>query len=255
MRITKFKIRYGRFRYAFIVVASMLSIACGSPPVAKKTTPVPATTPIPPEAIKIEKPIDVSFSTYSKDWPVGWQWVDPDEKDKPTPKDVRKGVLRVKIPNGKDLYGENVSAPRYIKPITGDFQIETRVKFLPKENYQGAGLLIYVDDRKYLRFERAYGGLGGGAEGLRIDLRDRGEYSPVVTPDDLPTEIEEVDLKIVRTGNKFSAYWRENEDASWREAGIVDIDFPQTVFAGLVACNTAREVVAEFGYIRLMPVG
>lgn len=209
--------------------------------------------PLPPPAEKIEKPVNVSFSTYSTEWPVGWQWIDPTEKDKPTPKDVKKGVLRVRIPNGKDMYGENLTAPRYVKPITGDFQIETRVKFMPKENYQGAGLLIYADDGKYLRFERAYGGVKGGGEGIRLDVRNRQDYLPLVTPDELQTEVDEVELKIVRAGKLFSAYWRENEDSSWREAGQYESDFPETVLAGLVACNTAREITAEFGYIRLSP--
>lgn len=211
-------------------------------------------TPIPPAAERVEKPVNVSFSTYSKEWPVGWQWIDPAEKDSPTAKDVKKGVLRVRIPTGKDLRPDNLTAPRYVKPITGDFQIETRVAFAPKENYQGAGLLVYVDDSRFLRFERAYGGTGGGGEGLRMDVRNRQDYKPILTPDDLPTELTEVDLKIVRTGKTLTAYWRENEDGSWREAGQYDSDFPETVLTGLIASNTAREVVAEFAYIRLSPM-
>lgn len=232
----------------------VLALGCGSPPVAKKVTPTPSPEPIPPEAVRVEKPVNVSFSTYSKEWPVGWQWIDPDEKHSPTPKDVKSGVLRVKIPTGKDLYGETRNAPRYIKPITGDFQIETRVKFLPKENYQGAGLLIYKDGNNYMRFERAYGGVGGGADGLRIDVRTPDEYNALITPADIPTELPEIDLKIVRTSRKFIAFWREDEESEWREAGEYESDYPATVMAGLVACNTAREVTAEFKYIRLLPM-
>lgn len=229
------------------------SFGCSPPQAANKATPTPASTPIPPEAVKIEQPVNVSFSTYSADWPVGWQWIDPDEKENPTPKDVKKGVLRVRIPSGKDLQGYNRSAPRYLKSISGDFQIETRVKFLPKENYQGAGLLIYKDDNNYMRFERAYGGIGGGAEGIRIDVRKNGDYSPLLTPDDMPTDAEQVDLKIVRRGKTFFAFWRLDEQSEWREAGEYESEFPETVLAGLIACNTAREVTAEFVYIRLLP--
>lgn len=237
---------------SLLVALVLIATGCATAEQPKKTS-VSVPAPIPPEAVKVDKAVNVSFSTYSKDWPVGWQWIDPAEKEKPTPKDVKKGVLRVRIPNGKDLYGENLTAPRYVKPITGDFQIETRVRFMPKENYQGAGLLIYVDDGKYLRFERAYGGVGGGGEGLRIDIRNRHEYKPLVTPDTLATALDEIDLRIVRTGTTFTSYWRENEDSTWREAGQYESDFPETVLAGLVACNTAREVSAEFAYIRLSP--
>lgn len=235
-----------------LIVGIALWAACGSAEQPKKVV-VSRPEPLPPPAEKIEKPVNVSFSTYSTEWPVGWQWIDPDEKDKPTPKDVKKGVLRVRIPNGKDMYGENLTAPRYVKPISGDFQIETRVRFAPKENYQGAGLLIYSDAGKYIRFERSYGGVKGGGEGLRLDVKDRSDYRPLVTPDDIQTELDEVDLKIVRAGKHFSAYWREDEEASWREVGQYEGDFPDTVLAGLIACNTAREITAEFAYIRLTP--
>ena len=210
-------------------------------------------TPIPPSPEQIKKQTNVNFSTYSKEWPVGWQWIDPDEKYDPTPHDVKTGVLRVTVPTQKDLYGENRTAPRYMKAISGDFQIETRVKFLPKENYQGAGLLIYKDDTNYIRFERAYGGVGGGGEGIRIDVRTGDEYKPLVTPDMIQTDAEEVELKIVRSGRVFTAYWRIDEESEWREAGEYESAFPDTILAGVVACNTAREITAEFGYIRLLP--
>lgn len=243
--------RWSRFALAAVLCIILGGCAAEMP---KKTVVKTERQPLPPEAERVEKPVNVSFSTYSKEWPVGWAWIDPAEKDTPTPKNVRKGVLQVRIPTGKDLRPDNLTAPRYIKPITGDFQIETRVAFAPKENYQGAGLLIYVDDNRFLRFERAYGGLGGGAEGLRIDVRDRQEYKPLLTPDDLPSELPEIDLKIVRSRATFTAYWRENEEGSWREAGQYESDFPATVQAGLIACNTAREIFAEFAYIRLTPI-
>lgn len=231
----------------------MLSFACTSPPALKKVSISTSVTPIPPEPIRVEKPVNVSFSTYSKDWPEGWQWIDPDEKENPTPHDVKLGVLRIRIPKNKDLIGENRTAPRYLKAIAGDFQIETRVKFLPKENYQGAGLLIYQNENNYLRFERAYGGLGGGGEGIRLDVRTDKGYTPITTPNEIQYDAETVDLRIVRSGQLITAYWRLNEDAEWREAGEYLSDFPETVMAGVVAANTAREVKAEFAFIRLLP--
>lgn len=239
---------------ALFSIAVLAFAGCGSPPVAKKTAPAASPTPdlLLPDAIKVEKPVNVSFSTYSKDWPVRWVWIDPDPKNA-TARDVTKGVLRVTVPSGKDMYGDNRTAPRYVKQIQGDFQIETRVKFLPKENYQGAGLLIYKDDNNYLRFERAFGGIGGGGEGLRIDVRKDGEYKSILTPNDIQTDAGEVDLKIVRSGKMFTAYWRLDEESEWREAGEYASDYPETVMAGLIVCNTAREVVAEFGFIRLLP--
>lgn len=207
-----------------------------------------------PDAIAVDKPINVSFSTYSKDWPVGWVWIDPAEKYNATPHDVKTRVLRINITPKKNLTHEDRTAPRYIKAIKGDFQIETRVKFNPTENFQGAGLLIYANDSSFLTFQRAYGGPGGGGSGFRIDVEKPDGYAPVVTTNDVQSDAAEVELKIARSGNVFAAYWRENDNAEWRLAGEATLEYPETVLAGLVACNTAREVVAEFKYIHLLPV-
>jgi beta-xylosidase len=238
---------------ALAVPLIFLGVSCSPPPPASNTAAVRPASPLQPEPIQVDMPVNVSFSTYSKDWPVDWQWIDPDEQNDPTPHDVKSGVLRVRIPTKKDLSGNKRNAPRYLKAIKGDFQIETRVRFAPKENYQGAGILIFKDENNYLRFERAYGGVGGGGEGIRFDASVKGEYRPVVPPGEIQTDAVEVDLKVVRSGKLFLAYWRESEDGEWREAGEFESDYPETVLAGILAVNTAREVTAEFAYIRLLP--
>jgi beta-xylosidase len=240
------------------LIASLLGAlvaACGaSGPVEKPVTSSAPSRQNTPEPIEIKKPLNVSFSTYSEDWPVDWQWIDPDESLDPTPHDVKKGVLRISIRSKKELHGSNRSAPRYLKAIKGDFQIETRVKFSPKENYQGAGLLIFWNDTSYLRFERAYGGPGGGGEGIRLDTREGNEHRTIATPNDLPTEAYEVELKIVRSGETFVALWRDDEEHEWREAGEYQSHYPESVLVGITVENTARPVTAEFVYITLRPV-
>ncbi len=238
-----------------LVFALSIAIAgCGTapPPAARigDSKPAPLLTPQP---IEVQKPVNVSFSTYSKDWPVNWQWIDPDERYQRTQRDVKSGALRVSVPTMKALHGEKFAAPRYMKAIKGNFQIETRVKFSPKENYQGAGLLIYVDERNYLRFERSYGGSGGGGEGIRLEVREENEQKPITTSRDIQTESPEVDLKIIREGDLFIAFWRENEEHPWREAGEYESRYPESILAGVAALNTARPVTAEFAYIRLLP--
>lgn len=241
------------FRLLVLLGSAALAAGCGSDQPARNSVSVSTPAPIAPQPVEIQKPVNVSFSTYSKDWPVDWQWIDPDERNNPTPHDVRSGVLRISVPSKKDLHGDNRTAPRYMKAIKGDFQIETRVRIIPKENYQGAGLLVFRDDGNYLRFERAYGGIGGGGEGIRFDVRQGSEYKPIVLPSEIQTEAQEVDLKIVRSGRLFIAFWRENEDHEWREAGEYESNYPETVLVGVVAVNTARPVTAEFSYIRLLP--
>ena len=79
------------------------------------------------------------------------------------------------------------------------------------------------------------------------------EYRELLDQHPFSEYTEEVELKIVRTGRVFTAYWRLNDESEWWEAGEFESDYPDTVLAGVAACNTAREVTAEFAYIRLLP--
>ena len=214
-------------RILTIIFSGLLTLACATEP--PKPKPVAVSTPAPqftPPPVEIKKPVNVSFSTYSKDWPVEWQWIDPDEAKDPTPRDVKRGVLRVTVQTRQDLHGDARNAPRYMIAIKGDFQIETRVRFAPKENYQGAGLLIFKDDNNYLRFERSYGGTGIAGEGIRLDVREGSEHRAIVEPGEIQWEGEEVDLKIVRTGPHFIAYWRAHGEQEWHEAGEYESQYP-----------------------------
>jgi beta-xylosidase len=180
--------------------------------------------------------------------PTGWEKIDP-EKENLSGFETKDGILKLTIPSGKDLYGENRTAPRLLRLVTGNFEIETRVKFLPKQDYQGAGILVFSNDSNYLRLERCFGGTGGGESGIRFDSREDEIYEPVATPDNFPTIADEVELKIRRVGNTFTAFWREVGKNKWIEVGKVTANYPETVQIGLIGINTADEITVEFAYI------
>lgn len=200
---------------------------------------------------KMEKPVAVKFEAGG--FPEGWVWIDPDERYAPTPHESKDGVLKITIPGTKDMYGENRTAPRLLKAVFGDFQIETKVKFDPTESYQGAGLIVYINDNNYLRLERAFGGVGGGESGIRVDVRRDAEYQPLTTPEDVPTESKQVGLKIWRKGKQIFAFWRPDENAEWKSAAEFLSDYPDSVQVGVIGCNTAAPISAEFAYINLGP--
>ena len=127
-----------------------------------------------PAGQTIERPETVK--AVDKRFENGWIWIDPDAQNSPTPYEFKQGKFAMRIPSNKDLYGDNRSAPRLVKAVTGDFQIESRVNFDPTEDYQGAGLLIYVDRINYLRLERSFGGLREGGSGIRMDVRMQDRY-------------------------------------------------------------------------------
>ncbi len=200
---------------------------------------------------KIEKPLEVTFA--SSGLPNDWQKVDAN-KEKPAEFDTKDGVLKLKIPGGTDLFGENQTAPRLLKPISGDFEIETKVKFDPKSGYQGAGILIFNNNKNFLRLERGFGGIDGGENGIRLDKSVNGDYSSISGTEQNPTESDEVGLKLIRNGREFITFMRENIDSEWREVGIFESDFPETVQVGIIGVSTTDEITAEFAYIRIMPI-
>lgn len=202
----------------------------------------------PPE--RIEQPTESVFSPGAL--PEGWRWLDPEAKSNPTKYNTKSGVLHIDLPTDKDLYGETRTAPRLLKTISGDFELETKVYFEPKDVYQGAGLLIFRNDSNYIRLERAYGGVGGGESGIRFDKREDEIYEPVATQEKFPTDAKAVELKIRRAGKEFTAFWRLPGD-DWKEVGKYPSSYPETVQVGLIGCNTAQEIALEFAYIRLSP--
>ncbi|HEY8563094.1 MAG TPA: DUF1349 domain-containing protein [Pyrinomonadaceae bacterium] len=255
----------------FIALALLCSACSGGSPPENKTTgaankagnaaaktgngsnePVDSTA-APPQntaAARIDRQEEISFEPGQL--PEGWRWIDPDDKFNPTAYDTKKGVLHIDVPTGKDLFGETRTAPQLLKTITGDFEIETQVKFAPTENYQGAGLLVFRNDSNYLRLERGFGGVGSEKGGIRFDVREDEAYEPITTPESFPTDAPAVDLRLRRAGMEFTAFWRL-PGGEWKQVGKYSSSYPETVQVGLVACNTAEEIPVEFANLKLSP--
>jgi beta-xylosidase len=222
---------------------------------APKTSPNTAVNTAPPAnsgrtGEKVETAIEYDFKNGI---PEGWQTVDPETAD-PSGWDTAGGVLKLRIPTGKDLFGGNLTAPRLVRNITGDFEIETRLAFSPKSDYQGAGLLLFRNDNNFLRLERGFGGVGGGADGIRFDRAEDENYEAIATTEKFPTTAASVELKMRREGGLVTSFWRETGKTTWIEVGKASNTYPATVVAGLIGVSTGEPVAAEFSYIRLTPL-
>lgn len=222
-------------------------------PTLANATPTPTATPSEgmPKGVKVDRIMSVQFEGGR--FTDGWRWIDPDGDLSPTKHEFKDNRLTMVIPTTKDLYGGNRTAPRLLKAVTGDFQLEARINFVPTQDYQGAGLLIYLDGDNYIRLERAFGGVGGGGSGIRLDVRRKDRYEPLATPVENPTITTSVNLMITRRLNVFSAYWREDESTKWRLIENIETEFGETVLAGVVGVNTAEEKEAEFQQIKISP--
>jgi hypothetical protein len=145
-------------RIALLTVFAIASVGCGSTtvnddkpeaaanksanvaanPTLAANTNVPNTTSV--QAVKVTVPSDHKFG--GEGLPKGWKWIDPDTTAGVIKYDTSGGTLKFTVPTGKDMFGDNRTAPQMLQSIEGNFQIETRVKFDPRKDYQGAGLFI-----------------------------------------------------------------------------------------------------------------
>ncbi len=256
-------------KFAVILLAGLILPACSAEkalndskantagnkaPVQSPANAAPSVSPpdVPGERTG-EKVADPSIVDFRNGLPQGWTKLDP-ESEKPSGFETGANGLKLRIPSGKDLYGENRTAPRLVKNITGDFEVETRLNFNPTADYQGAGLIIFRNDSNFLRLERGFGGVGGGGGGIRFDRAEDESYDGVATPEKFPTNSAAVDLKLRREGRIVTAFWREAGKSDWIEVGRVANTYPETVVVGLIGVNTDQEITAEFSYIKLAPI-
>ena len=123
------------------------------------------------------------------------EFVDP---DKDCQFKVDAGKLTIMVPGtDHDLGIERgkMNAPRALQPVEGDFTIQVKVSgvFAPldmnnqdRRAYHGAGLVIFKDDKTYIRLDRAtyWDGMGNQVYG-NFELRRDGQNERFGTPDDL----------------------------------------------------------------------
>ena len=179
-------------------------------------------------------------------------------------------ILSIRVPgthpyNLLPLEGFNLDAPRLVQELEGDFLIQATVMPYeqPKPNtssrpgrpvsFRAAGLLVWVNEQTFLRFERAsYGESGEGTPYLNMEWYNTGQ--PGRTGDAARPMIPSAPthLQIERRGQVL--YLRRSDDGRrWTDVNAVhNLNLPQHVSVGLVASNsTNTDFTAEFHNIRL----
>jgi beta-xylosidase len=136
----------------------------------------------------------------------------------------------------------------------GGYWIETKVLFTPTQNFQFAGLGIYLDDRHSLNLHRGF-----AAPEACPHCVGNAIYFDVVEGDDFrafvmtPTAEGVIHLKIVMEGPQYTALASEN-GTDWTEVGRVVVSFTPTKI-GLRAGNSlqaaAAQIPADFDYFTL----
>jgi regulation of enolase protein 1 (concanavalin A-like superfamily) len=159
------------------------------------------------------------------------------------------GVLHVLSP---ELNVRN--SPRLLTDVRGDFVAQVKVEGrilpgiqpLPKLpfTYQGAGLLLWVDDNNYLRLERSssyFTAEGKRLHQVMLELCRDGKTVPAQTRD---VRENDLILKFDRRGSEVRCSYSPDDGRTWLEMKRQAVNFPSGVSVGVSASNASPKPFA-----------
>jgi regulation of enolase protein 1 (concanavalin A-like superfamily) len=172
--------------------------------------------------------------------------VDPDGDCKVVTAD---GGLNLEVPGSlHDLNAEigKLNAPRVVQEVEGDFTISVRVRgeFQPEGPgtrhealpYNGAGLVIWLDDDHNVRLERGAVLRNSRVGALLLWQKHDGEEPPAHKNAFL--EEGDVYLKVERRGSRLAGFY-STDGEQWGETAPMEINWPARLKVGLSAVNSA----------------
>jgi WD40 repeat protein/regulation of enolase protein 1 (concanavalin A-like superfamily) len=153
-------------------------------------------------------------------------------------------------PRPHDLSAElgRANAPRLLQDVDGDFSAQVKVcgalhptapPSLPgRLAYQAGGLLLWSDDRNYVRLERAALNRDGAIlSAAAFEVRVRGELSGARSQ---PLPDQDAYLRLERRGNQVLGSVSP-DGREWTPLEPFAVAFPARVRVGVTAVNTARQ--------------
>jgi len=188
------------------------------------------------------------------------------------------GRILLFVPAGRrDLAIEsrNTAAPRVLRPVDGDFEASVSVGPLASpgpppgaSSHRGAGLLLWQDDRNYVRLESA-------AYRLRRDSSSQGTTTTTLSgldvryalfevrrdgrldrlaPADVRLDDGPIDLRLERRGRTLAGWVRQG-GGEWRRVGQAELDLPAALRVGVAAVSIAESPLrASFQSFRVDPL-
>ena len=163
-----------------------------------------------------------------------WRWEDPKGGGSWA---ERQGYLEMRTEPGQDLWhgpdgrSGDMSAPRLLMEIVGDFAIETRMRISPQLKEHG-GIIVWKNPNRFLRLEKT-----SGPHAFRGDVRFerhvgrsfnlRGRSSGL-------RNVRELFLRMERRGNQFSAF-ASDDGIEWKSCGQTNVGMGNSVHVGVHA--------------------
>jgi len=174
-----------------------------------------------------------------------WIWIDPlgDSRNSLT---VNPGFLRITTSGAShSFWGENFNSPRLMQTFDNDFVIKTKVYATPKVFYQGAGLLIHLDNTKWVKLQ--VGNLYGKSEVYLFYKNQTVE----TLKNSLPMQSDSVFLRLDKCGGEVTSYL-STDNIDWNKIGVVTFPANEIVKAGISVenDNNAGEFFSEFDFVK-----
>ncbi|MCG9131471.1 DUF1349 domain-containing protein [Candidatus Poribacteria bacterium] len=180
-----------------------------------------------------------------------WRWEDPQGGGAWA---ERQGYLEMRTEPGQDLWhgngsGGDMSAPRLLMRVPGDFAIETRMRITPQLREHG-GLLVWKNANRFLRLEKTSGphAFRGDVRferhvGRSFNLRGRGAGL---------RNVRELFLRLERRGNQFSSF-ASSDGIQWKSCGQTNVGMGEAVDVGLHALcpGNIPPTLTRFDYFRV----
>ena len=180
-----------------------------------------------------------------------WRWDDPQGGGSWA---ERQGYLEMRTEPGQDLWhgngsGGDMSAPRLLMRVPGDFAIETRMRITPQLREHG-GLLVWKNANRFLRLEKTSGphAFRGDVRferhvGRSFNLRGRGAGL---------RNVRELFLRLERRGNQFSSF-ASSDGIQWKSCGQTNVGMGEATDVGLHALcpGNIPPTLTRFDYFRV----
>lgn len=181
-----------------------------------------------------------------------WRWEDPQGGGAWA---ERQGYLEMRTEPGQDLWhgpngsGGDMSAPRLLMRVPGDFAIETRIRVTPQLREHG-GLLIWKNANRFLRLEKT-----SGPHAFRGDVRFERHVGRIFNLRGRAGGLRnarELFLRLERRGNQFSSF-ASDDGIRWHSCGQTNVGMGEAVDVGLHALcpGNIPPTLTRFDYFRV----
>lgn len=235
-----------------LLMAALLS-ACASPtPIPTEPPPPPPTnTPLPPPTETPQPTATPDPLLFRDDFESalgeGWAWTNEDDRYYSFTNNP--GWLEINAEPG--YVGDGSVKNLLLRTIPeGNFELETKLNFAPKGNFQIGALVIYESGPNFVQFGRAFCGPCPAKDGYYFDMFVDGVFGGenFATP---ITSGDTIYLRLRREGNSYTGYG-SLDGADWQVIGTHQTEM-NPGFVGLTAAqaNGSQPDPAQFDYFTI----